>query len=679
MEDQDLLLQKNEWRKKGWSLPDIRGGKQVWFLLICELVKQISNGQANDLDAIPAIQGVEDVQPWRTYASFLKTIGLAKNRAGSLFLTSEGNNFDAAHDKNILANLLQSKWRLFGETLSLLNENPKTIEEVDAELRESYGLEWKHLNNTRRRMDWLEVLDLIEALGGRKWKTTEQGKRLLKGWTIVSPAVVKTLSADSFEEITIQGPPPEIDALLQRLQESPELHKERSTYNIWVPSPNRIENLRTILHFAEERVSKADLFGFIEKEFNLKASSIESMLPFLKVSGLIEEVGRGIYVATPAAKAWIRTGYDLDFIRILHCHMQFVGEQLKFSENDSVRNDLYAKAKNYGLNAEKARWIVGFLVEAGLLEEPQYLHLKTTAIGKALMNTLPLYETEGLPAPVEPEKEEKEKVFRTEIDVLEERIRNASVDPVAEGKASGVAFEEAIAEVFRFMGFDAKRIGGAGDTDVVVRWKDKKGKSVTAIVDGKSKSGGQVFHSDISDVAIETHKDKNNAEYVAIIGPAFAGDTIKNHAKKKQFALISVEEIIEIAKASQKYGLNLSEKGLLFQVPNGLSELSDIISEKQRQMDIITIVVSKFCKEQDTLGGLSPRDLFLLLRDNAISPSLEELLSAFETLSNTEMGVLHVVDNKHSPENTIYALHDGKSIVNKLRALSSAIEKGLSI
>lgn len=50
MEDQELLLQKNEWRKKGWSIPDIRGGKQVWFLLLTELVRQIGNGQANDLD-----------------------------------------------------------------------------------------------------------------------------------------------------------------------------------------------------------------------------------------------------------------------------------------------------------------------------------------------------------------------------------------------------------------------------------------------------------------------------------------------------------------------------------------------------------------------------------------------------------------------------------------------------
>ena len=29
----------------------------------------------------------------------------------------------------------------------------------------------------------------------------------------------------------------------------------------------------------------------------------------------------------------------------------------------------------------------------------------------------------------------------------------------------------------------------------------------------------------VSDVAIETHKGRNKAEFVAIVGPAFSGDT----------------------------------------------------------------------------------------------------------------------------------------------------------
>ena len=80
-------------------------------------------------------------------------------------------------------------------------------------------------------------------------------------------------------------------------------------------------------------------------------------------------MGRSVYLATPAAKAWLETGNDLDFIRILHSNMKFVGEMIREAENDIVRNSIYEQGKKYGLNNEKARWIAGFLLEAGLLEE----------------------------------------------------------------------------------------------------------------------------------------------------------------------------------------------------------------------------------------------------------------------------------------------------------------------
>ncbi len=156
-------------------------------------------------------------------------------------------------------------------------------------------------------MGWLEVLELIQGIGNRKWQVTEEGYNALKNWRLVSPDII-----DSFESVTndisILDPPHEIAILLQRLEEMPESHKKQSTYNIWVHSPNRIDNLRVLTQFALERVSRADLFQFVENEFNLKKSIPELMLPFLKASGIIEEVGRNIYIATPAAKAWCETG-----------------------------------------------------------------------------------------------------------------------------------------------------------------------------------------------------------------------------------------------------------------------------------------------------------------------------------------------------------------------------------
>ena len=80
------------------------------------------------------------------------------------------------------------------------------------------------------------------------------------------------------------------------------------------------------------------------------------MLPFLKASGLLEEVGRNVYCATGAGLAWLRSGDEVDFIRILHANMKFVGEMIACARRRRVRNDLYAIAKGYGLNTEKARW-----------------------------------------------------------------------------------------------------------------------------------------------------------------------------------------------------------------------------------------------------------------------------------------------------------------------------------
>lgn len=675
----DIQSQRNEWKRKGWAIPDLRGSKQEWFAVVKELVKLVGEDKANDLDSVPQLNSSANPQAWRSYATFLKGIGLVNNQAGLLRLSDEGMNFYHTPTEICMADHIQNKVRLFGEVLSFIESDPATVDEVDNYLCASYGLSWANLSNTRRRMDWLEVLGLIQAIGNRKWEITQAGKDALSRWCLVTPDALESVG-EGLEEMEIADAPAEIDVLLQQLQEHPEKHQERNTYNIWAPSPNRIENLRMIIQFASEKVAKAELFKFVEEKFKLKTSSVESMLPFLKASGLLVEVGRSIYLATPAAKAWLETSNDLDFIRILHANMRFVGEMIVTANDDIVRNDLYAQAKQYGLNTEKTRWIAGLLIEAGLLEEPQYLHLKATAIGKQFVASLPL-----APDPNELQTEsntsdkpsQNTELPKNELDRAIDRLQAAARDPMAEGKASGVAFEEAIAEMFCLMGFEAKRIGGAGDTDVVVRWKDVDGHTVTAVVDGKSKSGGQVSHSDISDVAIDTHKDKNGAAFVAIVGPSFSGDTIRNHARKKSFALVTDKELGEIAKTSKSLGLSLQEIALLFKTPNGLSELEELMAIKQRELDLISMVISKFREERDELGNLSPRDLLLLLRHTNISPSLEELLCVIETLSRPEIGMLQIKNSARSPENSVYGLAGEKGNVNRLRALAYAIDKGL--
>ena len=164
----DIQYQKNEWRKKGWSIPELRGGKQAWFPLVTDLIKLLWTGQINDLNTCPPISGIKDPQSWRTYASFLKGLGLVTNQGGVLELSASGIAFHNTPTKRYLADLIQDKFRLFGEALEYLALTPSTVEELNKKLCEDYGLDWNNLSNTRKRMDWLEVLDLIQSIGNRK-------------------------------------------------------------------------------------------------------------------------------------------------------------------------------------------------------------------------------------------------------------------------------------------------------------------------------------------------------------------------------------------------------------------------------------------------------------------------------------------------------------------------------
>lgn len=227
----DIQEKKNEWRRKGWSIPDLKGGKKNWFILSKALITLVSQNKANDLNAKPVITEVSEIETWRNYLPFLKGLSLVSNQSGILYLSDEGVKFLKNPTKRQLADIIQDKFRLFGEVLNLLSLQSLTIEEANEEICKQYGLQWSNLSNIRRRMDWLEVLGLIDGIGSRKWKISEEGKNALSAWSLIPPDVLEPIEIES-DEFEITDPPEEIAILLQRLRDFPELHKKRNTYNI---------------------------------------------------------------------------------------------------------------------------------------------------------------------------------------------------------------------------------------------------------------------------------------------------------------------------------------------------------------------------------------------------------------------------------------------------------------
>ncbi|WP_412516970.1 restriction endonuclease [Actinomadura madurae] len=677
-----LRAQKARWLRQAASVPNLHAGKQEMFPRTIELLQLISSGAATDLDIYPQLSSGEYSLTWRKVAAALRPMGLVENRKGTLELTEDGAQLLADKSRSRLATLMADRVRLFAEVLGLLVQTPLTVEEANAQIVEAYNLDWTSVNNIRLRMTWLEVLGLTEWLADRKQAATQEGREVFATWETVSPEAF-TSNTERFAA-DIPEAPAEIIVLLDRLLTNAEAQEQRKTYNIWVPSPasdpNKVENLKVCIAAAADPIRKEEFLGFIASRFELKRSSVDSMLPFMRAAGLLQEVRRGVFTATPAAKAWLATGSAIDFIRILHGNMRFVGELLRSATANVPRTYVYTEGARYGMNKEKVRWLIAFLVDAGLLEETSWSSVQATPTGRRLIESLPLAEPSVVPESVpDPGQTEPSAVVHagTEAsDIAADLVRTAA-DPSADGKASGAAFEAFLERAFQHMGFQTQRISGSGDTDVLVQWHDTAGALRTAIVDGKSSASGHIAHGNINEFAIGTHKDKHSAEFVAIVAPSFRGDTVAKAAQGKNWVLVTASELGDLVLSAEALGLRPNELGMMFEAPDGRSRLTDLIDTRQRELDIITLVIARLKAELEMEEPFSPRDVSLIERTSELAPSVDELLETFALLDRLDPTIVQRIEESPDPRYSTYRFGDVKPAAVRLRALAAAIERGL--
>ena len=673
------------WRSQAGSPPDLLWGKDEVFDRTLALLSEIHAGRAVDLDGVP--ESGEETKPWRHYSGALRRMGVVENRRGALHLTADGEELLLHRSRSHLGTLIAGRTRLFAETLELLVAEPMTTEDINAALVSSYNLDWTSLAGTRSRLTWLEVLGLIEWLGDRKLTASSDGRQIIADWPTVDPTALDYGStADAAE---LPKAPIEIAALLERLAINEDAQRARSTYNIWVPSPStdpsKIENMRISIAAATEPIEKEELLSFIADRFDLKRSSVESMLPFMRAGGFLYEVRRGVFAATPVAREWLESGSEIDFVRILHGNMRFVGELVNTASETISRSDLYDAGAAYGLNTEKIRWLIAFAIEAGLLIATSWSSVQSSPLGRALVATLPLAK----PLSADLESGQTAKFQNAAIDttsadsfpsaasgIAADLIRTAR-DPSADAMGSGVGFETAIERAFDYMGFIARRIGGSGNTDVLVQWQDSDGTARAAVVDAKSTSSGQIAHTNVSDVAIGAHQDKHTADFAAIVAPAFTGETIRNMAQKKGWALITATELGEVVVAAEAFGLSPVDVAIVFNGPGGWPELAALIESRRRELELIELVITRLYDELANDEAVSPRDISLIERRSALAPTIDELIATFALLASANVGAVTVADQNDDAKHETYRLAQVRPVANRLRALASAMENGI--
>lgn len=138
-------------------------------------------------------------------------------------------------------------------------------------------------------------------------------------------------------------------------------------------------------------------------------------------------------------------------------------------------------------------------------------------------------------------------------------------------------FELALEKFFTEIGFLCKRIGGPGETDILVLEPRK------FVIDGKSTKTGS--KSAINFTRIKRHMKKNNAEFMVIVSVGFDPAVIRD-AEIEGATLVDVQTLIAILRIHREYVLSPFDYIEIFKQPGMITgEKLSLLQEKIRHQD----------------------------------------------------------------------------------------------
>lgn len=234
-------------------------------------------------------------------------------------------------------------------------------------------------------------------------------------------------------------------------------------------------------------------------------------------------------------------------------------------------------------------------------------------------------------------------------------------------------FEKALRDIFEILGFNAKWIGGSGNTDILLKTKTPPKFSYTVAVDAKSTFAGSVNESMIDFDTIKAHKEKYKADYSLIVGFSFQGGRLIERANQHNVLLLDVDKIEEMVKENQKIPLNFESYRKLFE-QKGIANI-DVLKEDRNKIEksglLMQSIMDCLIEESEdkyTEGILTERDLYRTLKNSNkfINLNPNEIQAMLEFLSSPLIGcVEHTRDG-------YYAIESLSNISKKLEFYSKS-------
>jgi hypothetical protein len=238
------------------------------------------------------------------------------------------------------------------------------------------------------------------------------------------------------------------------------------------------------------------------------------------------------------------------------------------------------------------------------------------------------------------------------------------------------AFELALVEAFAFLGFEAERKSGAGDTDVLVV-AQLGADSYRAVVDAKSSRQGRVSNAQVDWFALERHRERHEADHILVVAPAFSGGELARDAERTGAALLTAGDLGEVLRLHVRAPFSLPALRDLFRYPGKpdlpiarMRELADDTFRLQHLLPDIVDTISELYQYRiyDPIG-VDALIYPLARRRRGQTYSREEVAAALELLCVPQLAVLRRIGESR------YTLQMPKeTLARRVRALTTVFE-----
>lgn len=672
---ENLSLEPLNWTVRNGSMPIMPGTSTAYAEQLRIVLSGLERAAYND-PQMPIHDSAGKVRALAWYANQLSPAGMLTRQPDlGIQLTPFALAWIESDAPEMLAQIFHRHIRYIGELMSHLIEGPKTISELTELANTNFRLGWKSNDPVRRRVSWLSNLGLVFDAGGLRHGLSAVGKDLLGTLSLADPALLWAASSTS-EQVEISTPGPEVGRLLDLLSAADAEHERRGHVVSYIPGghgKSPVDSLRLLASAAIPEITLASFDTICREQFGIQSSSAKSALTTMRGLGLYDIAGRNKFTASAAAQEWLDTGDDIALVRIVHCHVRFVGELLKHVDSLKRAPSLHELAvSEYGVEAASKSTtsrIMQLLHGTGMIQEVAYAQYEATSLGKSLLDELPLAtpkaerERAAILSSLSPSD------VTSDLDLLVTEMREASVDSV-----NPTRLEKSIRAVFERLGVNAQHLGGAGRTDVLIDLGIGALTSGRAIVDGKSSASGIVTEKAISFPALREHRKKHDAKYAAVIAPSFQEGRLHEWAHDEDVALISVDQLVTVLQRQLVTPLSPAELALLFKTSSGWAEIQELWNKYDRHNELARLVVGSLvreAKEDDPLLGssLDTRSIYRELRDHIHPrPSEDELREVLTFLSSPFVRLVELGKTGYS------LLESPATASDRMRSLASILE-----